>query len=585
MLALAFLCVGFEAPAKARRAQPAGTNPASLPIASSLEGNFLAAYIAGSARDTAAASVFYREALKDDPGNAELLERAFIAFLADGDMPSASKAAEKLATARGGSNALAQLTLGVRAMKGKQFATARSFLTRPARGRAADLTATLLTAWSYAGSRDAKRAIETASTLGGERGFAVFRDYHTGLIAELVGNEGEARSRLKAAYEAEKTTLRVVDAYARFLARHGETAAAIEIYKGYETVASRHPLVRAAVQQLEEGKTPPPIIASAQDGAAEVLYGLGSVGSQQGDELASAVYLRLALFLNPDHALALVSLADTLERMKHTAQAIDVLRRIPAGSPLKPSSEVQIGLSLEQLNRGDEAVKQLDRLVAERPDDTEALVALGNVQRSRKNYAEAAEIYGRAIAKTPEGDTGLWPLYYYRGTAYERAKDWVKAESDLKTALKLVPDSLPLGKSQVLNYLGYSWVDQNINIDEAFGMLRRAVELNPRDGMIIDSLGWAYYRLGQYEDAVRELEKAVELKSGDAVINDHLGDAYWHVGRKLEAKFQWQHAKDSSPEPDDLKKIEEKLVSGLPDTPKPAEAEQKTGEPAKSGGG
>jgi tetratricopeptide (TPR) repeat protein len=212
------------------------------------------------------------------------------------------------------------------------------------------------------------------------------------------------------------------------------------------------------------------------------------------------------------------------------------------------------------------------------------LVALGNVYRARKQYAEAAPIYGRAIARTPEGDPGLWPLYYYRGTAYERAKDWPKAEADLKKAMELVPDSQPIGKSQVLNYLGYSWVDQNINVDEAFKLLKRAVELNPRDGMIIDSLGWAYYRLGRYEDAVRELEKAAELKAGDPVINDHLGDAYWHVGRRLEAKFQWQHAKDSNPEPDDLKKIEEKLANGLPEAPKPAEAEQKAGEPQKSGG-
>ena len=113
-------------------------------------------------------------------------------------------------------------------------------------------------------------------------------------------------------------------------------------------------------------------------------------------------------------------------------------------------------------------------------------------------------------------------------------------------------------------------------------MLRQAVELNPRDGMIIDSLGWGYFRFGHWEDAVRELEKAAELKAGDPVINDHLGDAYWRVGRRLEAKFQWQHAKDSSPEPDDLRKIDEKLANGVPDEPKPAEAQ--SAPPQKSGG-
>jgi tetratricopeptide (TPR) repeat protein len=118
-------------------------------------------------------------------------------------------------------------------------------------------------------------------------------------------------------------------------------------------------------------------------------------------------------------------------------------------------------------------------------------------------------------------------------------------------------------------------------------MLKRAVELAPRDGMIIDSLGWAYYKLGRYEDAVRELEKAVEQKSGDPVVNDHLGDAYWKVGRRLEARFQWQHAKDSNPEPEDLAKILIKLERGLEEDETPAAAENRpAGDPAaKRNGG
>lgn len=579
------LVSAWAVPAEARRLQ-APTQTAATPFApaDSLEGNYLAAYIAGASRDTAAAAVFYREALKDDPRNPELLERAFVSLLADGDLAGAAKSAERV-VARDPSNGLAQLALGVRSLKARQFSGARTFLTRGgARGRAGDLTATLLTAWSYAGSKETRRALETIDQIKGDRGFAAFRDYHGGLIAELGGNDQEAERRLKSAYDAEKTTLRIVDAYGRLCARKGRIEDALDVYRAYDAIAPRHPYVKTAIALLREGKPLPRLVANATDGASEVLYGLGSAGSQQGDDLASVVYLRLALQLNPDHALAIVTLAEVFERMKRTEQAIEVLRRMPVASPLRPSAEVQIGLSLEQLGRGDEAVKQLETLEKQRPDDNDVLVALGNVYRSRKQFPEAAAIYGRAIDRTAATDQGLWPLYYYRGTALERAKDWPKAQADLKKALDLVPETQPIGRSQVLNYLGYSWVDQNTNLDEAFALLKRAVELNPRDGMIIDSLGWAYYRFGHYEDAVRELEKAAELKAGDPVINDHLGDAYWRVGRKLEAKFQWQHAKDSAPEPDDLKSIEGKLAAGLPDEPKPAEAEQKTGEPTKSGG-
>ncbi|HFC05212.1 MAG TPA: tetratricopeptide repeat protein, partial [Rhizobiales bacterium] len=114
---------------------------------------------------------------------------------------------------------------------------------------------------------------------------------------------------------------------------------------------------------------------------------------------------------------------------------------------------------------------------------------------------------------------------------------------------------------------GYSWIDRGLHLDEAVKMVEKAAELRPRDGYIIDSVGWAYYRLGRYKLAVNRLERAVKLKPGDPTINDHLGDAYWRVDRKLEAKFQWAHARDNKPEKKDLQKILKKLKEGLPDKP------------------
>ncbi len=100
-------------------------------------------------------------------------------------------------------------------------------------------------------------------------------------------------------------------------------------------------------------------------------------------------------------------------------------------------------------------------------------------------------------------------------------------------------------------------------------MLKRSIEQRPDIGYIVYSLGWAWYRLGNYEEAVKDLERAVELKPIDPTINDHLGDAYGRVGRTLEARFQWSHAKDLKPEPEDLKKIEEKIQSGLTESVTP----------------
>jgi Flp pilus assembly protein TadD len=187
-------------------------------------------------------------------------------------------------------------------------------------------------------------------------------------------------------------------------------------------------------------------------------------------------------------------------------------------------------------------------------------MALGNLLRGRKQFAECADVYSKGLATMPAPDKSAWTLYYFRGICFERSKQWPKGEADLKKALELFPD-----QPHVLNYLGYSWVDKGMNLDEGMAMIKRAVEQRADDGYIVDSLGWAYFRIGKYEEAVKELDRAVELKPEDPTINDHLGDAYWKVGRTVEARFQWAHARDLGPEAEDLPAIEAKLKSGLPD--------------------
>ncbi|MEA2840400.1 MAG: hypothetical protein QOF41_1730 [Methylobacteriaceae bacterium] len=576
--ALLLTGLGFDQSASARaRDNLAIATP--FEVGDSPAGNYLAALIAGAERDTLAAATFFRETLRYDPRNPELIERAFVASLANGNMPDAFGLSERLLQ-RDANNGLAHLALGIRAIKQHQYSGARTSLSKGGAGRQRDVTATLLTAWSYAGGGDYKRALAQVDKLKDE-GFGTFRDYHAALIADLANNVAEATKRFQSAYNGEKSTLRLVDAYARFQDRHGHRDEAIRAYEGFDQILPRHPLVTAALADLRAGKPLEPLIRNADQGAAEVLYGLGAVGGRQGDELAAIVYLRLSLFLAPKNGLATVTLADIFERLKQYEQAIEVYDSVGDDSPLRVNADIQTALLLETLGKTEEAQKRLQDIVSERPKNEEALTALGNLQRSRKQFGEAAATYTKALELSTKPEKSLWSLYYYRGIAYERQKQWPKAEADFKKALDLFPDQ-PL----VLNYLGYSWIDQGINLDEAFKMLRRAVELRPTDGYVVDSLGWAHYKLGQYDQAVKELERAIELKSSDPVINDHLGDAFWRVGRKLEAHFQWNHARDLKPEPEDLERIVKKIDSGLPDDDKPAaaEAEPKKATESKNGG-
>jgi tetratricopeptide (TPR) repeat protein len=539
-------------------------------VGASLSGNYLAAIVAGAERDTLAASTFFREALRDDPNNQDLIDRAFVAALANGNMPEAVSLAPRV-IAHDKGNGLARLTKGADFIKNRRWAAARAELAKGGGDRRRDITSTLLVAWTYAGAKDTRKALATLDQLNDEA-FIVFRDYHAALIADLGGDKAEAEKRFKSAYATERNTLRLVDAYARFLATRGQRDEAKKIYQGFDEVAPGHPIIIAGVAALDEGKALPPFVRSADEGAAEVLYGLGAVGGRQGDELASLIYLRLALALAPENALAIITLGDVYERMKQEATAIDLYDSVPKESALRVNADVQAALLLETLGKSKEATEHLSAVVAANPKNQEALTALGNLQRSRKLFSDAAATYSRVIELQPKPEKSQWLLYYYRGIANERRKDWKAAESDLKKALELNPDQ-PL----VLNYLGYSWVDQGVNLDEAFRMLRRAVDLRQRDGYVVDSLGWAYYKLGRYDDAVRELEKAIDLKPSDPVINDHLGDAYWRVGRKLEAQFQWNHARDLNPDPEDLPKILDKIKNGMKDQPAVAGNTTRTG--------
>jgi len=523
-------------------------------------GSYLAARHAGVERDATSAAAFYRSALRTDPKNNELLDRAFISSVADGDIDEAVKLAERILTTDK-TNRVARLVMGVQELKQKKYAAAQLNINQSVRGPITDLVATLLSSWAIYGAGDAKGAIANIDKLTGPEWYPIFKDLHAGMIDELSGKEKDAGVRFERAYKLDDSMLRVTEAYARWLSRNKTEAQATAIYEAFDKKLARHPLVLAGLRDTKAGKKLPPLVDSAQAGAAESLYGIGATLIRRGGEDLALVYLQLALYLEPTHPMALLSLADLYESVKRPQMAIKVYERVPEGSPLKRNAQIQLATDLDGVDRSDEAIKILREVIANDPKDLEAIMALGNIERGRKKYADCVGTYSQGIDALPEGnDKANSVYYYYRGICEERSHQWPKAEADMKKALELQPD-----QPHVLNYLGYSWIDQGANLDDGMKMIKRAVEQRPDDGYIVDSLGWAYYRIGNYDEAVKNLERAVDLKPEDPTINEHLGDAYWHVGRKLEAKFQWSHARDLKPEPEDLPKIEAKIANGLPD--------------------
>jgi tetratricopeptide (TPR) repeat protein len=355
--------------------------------------------------------------------------------------------------------------------------------------------------------------------------------------------------------------LRTALAYAHSAANAGDTTLAKSILKEHldRQQADGHPLARDLRDKIAAGERVGLLVKTPADGMAEVFYGLGEALTGEGGVNLGIVYLQLALFVEPDHAFALAALSNTYESLKKFQAANDTYDRIPRGTALQSSIDIRKAFNFNSLDKVDEANALLQSVAKAEPKDVRPLEAIGNIMRARKRYDEAVTAYSKAIHLIPKLEKRHWAYFYSRGTCYERLKNWPAAEADLQKALALYPDQ-PL----VLNYLGYSWIDQGLNLTQGLGLIEKAVSLRPDDGYIVDSLGWAYFKMGDFKESVKYLERAVELRPDDPTLNDHLGDALWRVGRMTEARFQWDQALSLKPEPEDIDKIKEKLVKGLP---------------------
>ncbi|BCW90166.1 Beta-barrel assembly-enhancing protease [Alphaproteobacteria bacterium SO-S41] len=524
-----------------------------------LYGDFLVATYAGNTRDSRVAAARYLAALERDPTNQALLERAFIFSVAAGDMDAASKLAPLVAKANPVSD-LAPLVQGVIALKDKSYPAAKAFFTDSHPPGEPDLMAGLALAWTAVGSGDVAAARSLLKPTG-QPASDVFISYHRARLEEVLNNPAGADAAYQSADEATAgKSLTVALAFSSWLQATSRGDVAEKVLKKFLDSSPGNPVAVSALARLRAGKPISHRITTPQQGAAEGFYGIASAVSDGDVQDAAIVYLRLAQFLDPENDGALAFLGGAMERAKRTDEAIELYREVPASSPFYVTAQVSAADLLDERGDTEEAIKILTRLEEDEATSGLAASALGDVYRTRERWDDAVDAYGRAIARSgPDFVPDDWPLFYARGIALERAGRWAEAEKDLRFALKLSPD-----QPQVLNYLAYGWIERHQNVEEALAMLQRAVEQRPDDGFIIDSLGWAYYRLGQYAKAVETLELAINFSPYEPTVNEHLGDAYWKTGRQREAQFLWNHALTLKPDKVREPIIRAKIAGGLP---------------------
>ena len=553
-------CVVLAVGAAAASMSPAGrAQPAHPPAGAQLElGSYLAGHHAFRQRDFDAAARYMSDALKVPPPGPGLLRRALIAKLASGRADPARSLARRLLETEEDAP-LAKLSLSVGDFKTGRFDSAKARLSAILPQGPEPFYAPLLSAWAEAGSGHYDSAVARLGKPDGNRNSAAFRSLHAALILDLADRPEEAKPHyLAAADEMRQPTARFVQAIGSFFWRTGDTAEAERRFRDFLAERDRSPLIESELADLLAGKPAKRIVADGVEGAAEVFHSAAGLSMRARSTELALIYGQFALDLRPEFSSARVLVGRIFESVGRDESAVKAYARVDKASPLSWSARLQRAGGLARLGREDEAIRILRRMAAERPERTDALATLGDLYRSEKRFAESVEAYDAAIGRIGTIEPRHWRLLFSRGISLERSKNWPRAEKDLLAALDLSPD-----EPYLLNYLGYSWVDQGVKLDDARRMIERAVELEPQSGAIVDSLGWALYRMGDYEGAVEKLERAAELEPLDPTVNDHLGDAYWQVGRRKEAAFQWRRALNLDPEPDLVKIIEGKIARGL----------------------
>jgi tetratricopeptide (TPR) repeat protein len=541
--------------------QPAATSATIAHQApKSTTGSYLIARQAYRARDLGHAATHFESALNEDPRNPTLLRRTFLAELEFGGVPAAITLAQRAEAAGDTTGPFMALTLALDSTKSGNWAQAEDRLLRLPKSRLNQILAPLIGGWVAVGRADWATAEASFLKVKSVAGFEVLALLHSAHAKRLEGDRDTAdRLFQEALTKSGKPPLRLSLAVAIYYASTQRLDEALNVLsdrtqRDYDGVGLAGVLDRAS-----SGQPVPGLVGSAADGIAEALFDIASVLQRERRHSVAMIMAQLTLYMRPSFPLAQLLVAEILDDRQRHEEALRIYRGISEFSAYHSLAQLRAASSLQDLARIDESIELLRGLATKRPTDPTPLIRIGDLQRTAKRWVEAVGAYDKAIKRI--GDVGVsdWTLFYTRGIALERANNWARAESDLLKALELAPD-----QPYVMNYLGYSWTEQGVNLKKAERMISKAVNLRPEDGYIIDSLGWVLYRTGRFDEAVPKLEKAVQLRPNDPTINDHLGDAYWRVGRQIEASFQWRRALTMKPEAELVSSIQMKLQNGLP---------------------
>ncbi len=534
-------------------------------------GNYLAARYATASNDVKAASRYFSAALEKEPENELLRQNSFLSAVLAGEISKGAEIARPALDTEVEAR-LMRLSIAAEELAHERFMSAEAVLAQGEYGPFSAIVRQLLRAWASYGAGDVDKAL---SLLDGANSSSIFTSniaFSRASMLDLAGRNAAAQDAYKATIAIGKYSDRVLYAYGSFLERQGKADEARAQYEKAMAVFLDSPMANAALARLDAGKGKgvkaiKPLISNAAEGAAEALFGPAQILVAQQHFDRALTYLEMARHVDPQHAAAIDLLALLMEAVDRPDDALIANQSIKRNSPYGMKADLNKASMLFRMDRRDEGVALYRKLAQKHPGDERLLAVYADVLRTIEDFDAALPLYTQIIDAM--GETAGWQLYFSRGTVLERLGRWREGVPDFRKALEIKPN-----QPEVLNYLGYTYVDAGENLEEGMTMIEQALSLRPEAGFIVDSLGWAHYRLGNYEQAVRYLERAVEMSPGEVTISDHLADAYWQTDRRLEARFQWKHTLTLEENDDvDFAAVAEKLAHGLRDKPTVAVAD------------
>lgn len=553
LLAALLLASVASAPVLAQNIEQAEIRPSI--DEQSLYGTFLAGREAMGVGDSSSAAPYLIRAADARPEDPLLRERAFAAALLSGDIASAARLAPTDPSTNASLQSVGHLAQAVEAIATGKGSDALAALAPDKVGYPHQVAAILLTPWAQASAGDWEAAVAEHDAKGDVLA-AIIDRYNRAQILEMRKRYDEAETVYKGLLtDGSGGAALFYQPYGEFLERRGRRADALAVYdQGLQQLPRDAELMAAKARVEKKGK--PPAGPDIRKGAAQALYYAGAAKSAQRQTELTLVYNRMALRLDPTLNASWLSVGDMLAQVHNEEAAREAWSHVTPNSHLWSEAQVRIAYSEHRSGDLAGAITRVQAVLKTRPDDAGALVVMADLLRADKRWGEAIVVLDQLVAGDGAQD---WRVLYMRAATLDKLGRWPEAEADVKKALELNPD-----QPELLNYLGYAWIDRGIDVTGGLALVEKAVAAQPRSGAMQDSLGWAQYRLGAYDKAVEVLEKAVNMEPADASINDHLGDAYWMLGRKDEARFQWRRVLTLQPDAEQKAAAEAKLKDGLP---------------------